>query len=36
MVAEIDELKKDTAGESIRHYDEKMKWQSSLRSVESE
>ena len=36
MVAENDQLKKDAAGQSDRYYDEKKKWQSSLRSVESE
>ena len=36
MVAENDQLKKETAAQSDRYYDEKKKWQSSLRGIESE
>lgn len=36
IVTENDQLKKDAAAQSDRYYDEKKKWQSSLRCVESE
>ena len=36
MVTENDQLKKDSTAQSDRYYDEKKKWQSSLRLVESE
>ena len=36
MVTENDKLKKDLTAQSDRYYDEKKKWQSSLRLVESE
>ena len=36
MEAENNQLKKESAGLSDRYYDEKQKWQSSLRAAEGE
>lgn len=36
MVTENDQLKKDSTAQSDRYYDEKKKWQASLRLLESE